>query len=339
VTNAGGLGVLGELAHAPEQIAQDIAWLRERVGDKPFGVDLIFPASLPEKAPSLEERRQVITQEHRDFVQQFMEQHHLPEPASTRGSDAAVPIGMSSLDDARRQLDVLLEERVPLIAAGLGSPAFVLDAAHARGIKVAGLVGRTRQARREIEAGVDIIIAQGYDGGGHTGEIGTFTLVPQVVAIAGDTPVLCAGGVGTGRHLAAALCFGAAGVWSGTLWLASRESDSSLLVKEKILASTEDDTIRSRALTGKPARQLKSAWNLAWEAPDAPPPLPFPLQMVLSGRIMAAARETNDPALAGSPAGQVIGTIDAIKPCREIIYDMVEEARDVFDSLLGVPVA
>ncbi|MGH2603053.1 MAG: nitronate monooxygenase, partial [Dehalococcoidia bacterium] len=187
VTNAGGLGVLGELAHAPEQIAQDIAWLRERVGDKPFGVDLIFPASLPEKAPSLEERRQVITQEHRDFLQRFMEQHHLPEPASTRGADAAVPIGMSSLDDARRQLDVLLEERVPLIAAGLGSPAFVLDAAHARGIKVAGLVGRTRLARREIEAGVDIIIAQGYDGGGHTGEIGTFTLVPQVVAIAGDT--------------------------------------------------------------------------------------------------------------------------------------------------------
>jgi NAD(P)H-dependent flavin oxidoreductase YrpB (nitropropane dioxygenase family) len=338
VTNAGGVGVLGELARTPDQIALDIAWIRERVGDKPFGIDLVFPASVPASA-NLEDLASHIPEEHRRFIQSLRERHNLPE-SSSRAQASEIGFGTArgglfSQEQGRRQLDVALSERVPLIASGLGSPAFAVEAAHANGIKIAGLIGRTRQARREIEAGVDVIIAQGYDAGGHTGEIGTFTLIPQVVAIAGNTPVLAAGGVGTGRHLAAALCLGASGVWSGTLWLASRESDTNMVVKEKILAATEDDTVRSRALTGKPARLLKTQWTAEWEAPGAPAPLPMPLQGILIADIMQSAQEAHFEPFMGSPAGQAIGTIHEIKPCREIVYDMVDEARDVFDGLVG----
>jgi NAD(P)H-dependent flavin oxidoreductase YrpB (nitropropane dioxygenase family) len=342
VTNAGGLGVLGELARTPDQIAQDIKWIRERVGDKPFGIDLVFPASVPPSA-NLEDLAAQIPDEHRAFIQSLRDRYNLPPPAhrpeNTENGLGSARGGLFSQEHGRRQLDVALEERVPLLASGLGSPAFVVEAAHARGIKVAGLIGRTRQARREVEAGVDMIIAQGYDAGGHTGEIGTFTLVPQVVAIAGGTPVLAAGGVGTGRHLAAALCLGASGVWTGTIWLASRESDSSMVIKEKILAATEDDTVRSRALTGKPARRHKTQYPAEWEAPGAPAPLPMPLQGILIADLMQSVQESRFEPFMGTPAGQAIGTVHEIKACRDMVYDMVDEAREVFDGLVDESVS
>ncbi|HWO93642.1 MAG TPA: nitronate monooxygenase family protein [Dehalococcoidia bacterium] len=335
VTNAGGLGVMGEVGRTPEEIEQDVRWIRERVGEKAFGVDLLFPASIPPKA-NLEDLQAQIPEEHRKFVRQIKEKYNVPDPkregARMRGG------GMMSQEHARRQLDVVLEERVPLFASGLGNPAFIVEAAHERGIKVAGLIGKVRQARREIEAGVDFIIAQGYDAGGHTGEIGTFTLVPQVAAIAGDTPVILAGGVGTGKHLAAALCLGAQGVWTGTIWLTARESDTDMIVKEKILAATEEDTLRSRCMTGKPVRQLKTQWTEEWESPGAPSPLPMPLQGILTGDLMLAIGQYKIEPLMGSPAGQVVGTIHEMKPARDIVFDIIEEARDVLDGLAGEPV-
>jgi NAD(P)H-dependent flavin oxidoreductase YrpB (nitropropane dioxygenase family) len=332
VTNAGGLGVLGELARGPDEIAQDIAWIRERVGDKPFGVDLVFPASAPPSA----DREQIanqIPEEHKRFVASLMERYDIPEPGPAPSRPEGAGGGLFSQEAARKQLDAVLDVGVPLFVAGLGNPAFIVEAAHAKGIKVAGLIGRTRQARREVEAGVDVLIAQGYDAGGHTGDIGTFTLIPQVVAVAGTTPVLAAGGVGTGRHLAAALCLGAAGVWTGTLWLASRESDADMIIKEKILAATEDDTVRTRASSGKPMRQIKSQWSVEWEAPGAPPALPLPLQGQLVAEVERAIRQHKIEPLMWSPAGQVIGAIHEIKPCRDIIYDMVDEAHEVFEGL------
>ncbi len=333
VTNAGGLGVMGEVGHTPQEIAADVKWIRERVGAKAFGVDLLFPASVPPSA-NMEDLNAQIPEEHRRFVQGIKERYNVPDPKKDemrrRGGG-----GLLSQEHARRQLDVVLEERVPFLASGLGNPAFVIDAARERGIKIGGLVGRVRQARREIEAGVDVIIAQGYDAGGHTGEIGTFTLVPQVVAIAGDTPVLLAGGVGTGRHLAAALCLGAAGVWTGTIWLTARESDTDMMIKEKLLAATEEDTIRSRCMSGKPIRQLKTQWTEEWEAPGAPAALPMPLQGILTGDVLAAVSQYKIEPLLGSPAGQVVGTIHEMKPSREIVFDIVSEARDVLEGLMG----
>ena len=272
VSNAGGLGVLGMGGSSPEEIRAEMRWLRDRCGDRPFGLDLIFPASVPETAMNREQISVAITDEHRDFARRYMEKHNLKEVPPRAGEDREMGPGggFASHENARQQVEVAIEEAPAVIVAGLGSPAFFLDAAHEKGIKVGGLIGRVRQAQREIDAGVDFVIAQGYDGGGHTGDVGTFTLVPRVVSIAGDTPVLCAGGVGTGRHLAAALCMGAAGTWSGTLFLATRESDTDIMVKEKIIASTEEDTIRSRSWSGKPMRQLRNEWNLAWEDPSAP---------------------------------------------------------------------
>ncbi|MBW2373269.1 MAG: nitronate monooxygenase, partial [Deltaproteobacteria bacterium] len=236
---------------------------------------------------------------------------------------------------ARAQLEVLLEERVPVICSGLGSPAFILDAAHERGIKIFGLIGKTRQARRQLEAGVDGIIAQGYDAAGHTGAMGTFSIVPEVASIAGDTPVIAAGGVTTGRHLAAALCLGASGVWTGTLWLASRESDVDMIVKEKLLAASADDTSYSTCISGMTMRTLKCPWTEEWAKPEAPNPLSAPYQMLLSSDYIQGANDHRREDLMTEAAGQGVGFVTSMKPSRQIVFDLVEEALTAFEERTG----
>jgi NAD(P)H-dependent flavin oxidoreductase YrpB (nitropropane dioxygenase family) len=204
-------------------------------------------------------------------------------------------------------------------------------------MKVFGLVGKTRQAKRQLEAGVDGIIAQGYDAAGHTGAMGTFSIVPEVAAIAGDTPVIAAGGVTTGRHLAAALCLGASGVWTGTLWLASRESDIDMIIKERLLASTADDTNYSKCISGMTMRVLKCPWTDEWSRPDAPAPLPPPYQMLLSSDYIQGANDNRRADLMTEASGQGVGFITSMKPARQIVFDMVEEALDAFESLTGEP--
>lgn len=342
VVNAGGLGVLGELAHTPDEIAEDIKWIRDRVGSKPFGIDLVFPASIPPVTVNREDLEMQIPQEHRDFIRRIKEEFNIPDPRprspqEMRGGGMA-GYGFLSQENARKQAEVVLDERVPVLASGLGNPAFLVQAAHDRGMKVMGLIGNTRQAVREAEAGVDFVIAQGYDAGGHTGEIGTFSLVPQVADAIRPTPVLAAGGVGSGRHLVAALALGAAGVWTGTIWLTARESDTDIIVKQKILDATERDTVRTRAYTGKPARFLRTKYTEIWEQPGAPAPLPMPLQPILTRDLQAAIRDHRVADLMGSPAGQVVGLIKELKPARQIMFDIISEARDILDGWSVVPV-
>ena len=333
VTNAGGLGVLGVAMKGPEDILQDIRWIRSQVGGKPFGIDLIFPSSIPADIPSMQELKTQIPEEHLRFVQKLKEKYGVPDPKPRDDPRAGYyGSGIFSKEIARQQLEVVLEERVPFLASGLGTPGHLIEAAHSRGIKIGALIGKVRQARREIAAGVDIVIAQGSEAGGHTGDIGTFSLVPACVAVAGDTPVLAAGGVGTGRHLAAALVLGAAGVWIGTLWLASRESDYPLALKQKILAATADDTIRSRCLSGKPLRQLKSWWNEEWESPDAPKPLPMPFQAVFTAEMQTAIEDYALDSLMWTPAGHAVNWVTSLKPCREIIFDLIVEAQEAFEG-------
>ncbi len=331
VVNAGGFAVLGEAMHAPDDIAADIKWIRGRVGTKPFGIDLVLPASSP-PADTLEKLLAGIPETHRRFAQQIKERYDVPDP---KGKQALHQWGGLNQEIARKQLEVVLEERVPVFTSGLGNPAFILEAAHARGIKVFGLIGKTRQARREIEAGVDAIIAQGYDAAGHTGPIGTFSIVPEVVAIAGDTPVIAAGGVSTGRHLAAALCLGAAGVWTGTVWLASRESDCDMIIKEKLVAAASDDTVYSRSVSGFPMRVLRCPWTEEWAKPEAPPVLGSPYQMLLSSDYIQAANDHRRADLMFEAAGQGVAFVDSMKPARQIVFDIVEEALAVFEGLTG----
>ena len=331
VINSGAFAVLGEAMHTPDEIAADIKWIRERVDGKPFGVDLVLPASVPPSG-TLDELMQEIPEAHRAFAQQIREKYDVPDP---KGPIALHQWGGLNQEMARGQLDVLLDERVPVICSGLGSPAFILDAAHERGIKIFGLIGKTRQARRQIEAGVDAVIAQGYDAAGHTGAMGTFSIVPEVVSIAGDIPVIAAGGVTTGRHLAAALCLGAAGVWTGTLWLASRESDVDMIVKEKLLAATADDTAYSRCISGMTMRTLKCPWTEEWDKPDAPPVLQAPYQMLLSSDYIQGANDHRREDLMTEAAGQGVGFVTSMKPARQIVFDLVEEALTAFEEVTG----
>ena len=331
VINSGAFAVLGEAMHTPDEIAADIKWIRERVDGKPFGIDLVLPASVPPSA-TLEELEQKIPDTHRAFARQIKEKYDVPDP---KGPIALHQWGGLNQEMARSQLEVLLDERVPVICSGLGSPAFILDTAHERGIKIFGLIGKTRQARRQIEAGVDAVIAQGYDAAGHTGAMGTFSIVPEVVSIAGDIPVIAAGGVTTGRHLAAALCLGAAGVWTGTLWLASRESDVDMIVKEKLLAATADDTAYSRCISGMTMRTLKCPWTEEWAKPEAPPVLPAPYQMLLSSDYIQGANDNRREDLMTEAAGQGVGFVTSMKPARQIVFDLVEEALTAIEEVVG----
>jgi len=329
VVNAGAFAVLGEAMHTPDEIAAEIKWIRERVGGRPFGIDLVLPASAPPSG-GLDELRAQIPESHLQFAQSIKERHNIPDP---KGPVALHQWGGLSQEMARQQLDVVLEERIPVFTSGLGNPAFILEAAHARGMKVFGLVGKTRQAERELEAGVDAIIAQGSDAAGHTGPIGTFSIVPEVVSIAGDTPVIAAGGVTTGRHLAAALCLGASGVWCGTVWLASRETDEDMIVVEKLIAATADDTVYSRAISGMPMRTLKCVWTDEWSKPEAPAPLSAPYQMILSSDYIQAANDHKRADLMTEAAGQGVRFVTSMKPARRIVFDLVAEALDVFEQL------
>jgi NAD(P)H-dependent flavin oxidoreductase YrpB (nitropropane dioxygenase family) len=336
VCNAGGIGILGGAGRRPDELRSDIRWLKERIGNKPYGVDLLVPASFVEG--NREDLEAMIPQGHRDFVDGLMRNNEIPKPAPREGR--AGGLGPDMLRLAREQLEVLFEEKVPIFASGLGSPAFVIERAHEEGMKVWGLVGLPRQARRQIEAGVDVVIAQGADSGGHSGTVGTFTLVPEVVRMArgSNTLVLCGGGVSSGAHLAAALAMGADGVWTGTIWLATHESETEMFLKQRLIEAQAEDAIQSRATSGKPIRQLRSKWSDAWKEPGAPEPLPMPLQPMLVSGILEGIRQSRKEDWMTTPAGQSVVGIHNIRPAAEVVYSMVEEAQDSLDRFSGVPV-
>jgi NAD(P)H-dependent flavin oxidoreductase YrpB (nitropropane dioxygenase family) len=333
--NAGGFAVLGEAMCTADEIAADIHWIRDRVGDGPFGIDLVLPSSSP-PAGTPEELMAEIPEAQREFADRIKAAYDVPEP---RNPVALRQWGGLNKQMARAQIDVLLDERVPVIATGLGSPDFLIPAAHERGIRVFGLIGTPHQAERQLERGVDAVVAQGYDAAGHTGAMGTFSVVPEVVAVAGDTPVIAAGGVTTGRHLAAALCLGAAGVWAGTVWLASHESDLEAVVKQRILAASGDDTTRTACISGKTMRILKCPWTEEWAKPDSPPILRSPYQMLLSSDYLQGANDHLRGDLMTEAAGQGVGFVTSARSTGAIIDAMAAEARTVLGDLTGRGVA
>jgi NAD(P)H-dependent flavin oxidoreductase YrpB (nitropropane dioxygenase family) len=328
---AGGFAVLGEAMKTIDELEDDLRWLRERIGDKPFGIDLVLPKSAP-PTRSPEEFIAEIPSSHSDFAKHIKQKYDVPAP---KGAVALHQWGGLTQEMGRAQIDLLLEERVPVIATGLGSPDFLIDAAHERELMVWGLIGQPRQAALQLERGVDAVVAQGYDAAGHTGAMGTFSIVPAVVDIAGDTPVLAAGGVTSGRHLAAALCLGASGVWPGTVWLASKESDVDPLVKERILAATGDDTTRTGCISGKTMRILRCPWTEEWDKPDAPPLLRTPYQMLLSADYLQAANDHRRADLMTEAVGQGVAFVRDTRGTQEILVDMVEEARSILCAMAG----
>ncbi len=318
VSNAGGLGVLGAALLAADDLAAAIEKIR-KLTSKPFGVDTLLPSGVPSEGKVRSGRSEMPTK-HFEFAKQFKERHHLPEPHHRWPR--------LSQDFFTKQLEVIFDLRVPVYAAGLGNPAPFVKDAHAKGIKVMGVAGNTKHVRRMREGGLDIIVAQGTDAGGHNSRIGTMALIPQAVDAARPTPLVAAGGIGDGRGLAAALALGACGVWVGTAFLPTPESALPQYQKEALLRASEEDTIVSKALTGKPSRHLKNLWTEEFEASGLQA-LPMPYQGMISASIMLAAEENQRPDIYSGFSGQIVGMIKEIRPAAKVLEGMVSEAHEI----------
>jgi NAD(P)H-dependent flavin oxidoreductase YrpB (nitropropane dioxygenase family) len=337
VSRAGGMGVLGALYFTPEELEVELAWIDDHVGGRPYGVDVVMPASyagadldVDSPADLVARLQGMIPQAHRDFVEGLLARHGVPP---LNGPDPArVLLGWTDAT-ARPQVEVALKHPIALLANALGPPpADVVELAHARGVKVAALASTPRHAVKQVEVGVDVVVAQGTEAGGHTGEISTMVLIPQVVD-AVDVPVLAAGGIGTGRQMAAGMALGAEGVWTGSIWLTVEEADTSEMVKQRILAATSRDTVRSRSWTGKPARLLKNEWTDAWESIESPGTLPMPLQFMLVSGALRRIGASGAAELATFPAGQIIGTMNQVKPAKQVVFEMIEEYVEAMERL------
>ncbi|HEY2225367.1 nitronate monooxygenase [Actinomycetospora sp.] len=334
VTNAGGFGVLAASMYSPAELDGQLTWIESQVGGRPYGVDLLVPEKFAVSDPDdlVASLRAQIPAEHFAFVDALLDEYGLPADSMPRSEEDALDEIAAAINPAGAQalLDVTFSHRIAMVANALGPPpADLVSRAHADGVVVASLVGQRKHALHQIDAGVDVLVAQGTEAGGHTGTVATTVLAPEVVEVAGDRPVLAAGGIATGAQMAAALALGAAGVWCGSVWLSSEEDITPRPVKEKFLAAGSSDTLRSRTMTGKPARQLRSAWHDAWDRPDAPAPLPLPLQPMLAGRawnrVHAAAADGHPGATALDTyfIGQVVGGFTALRPAGEITREIV----------------
>ena len=342
VSKAGGFGVLGVTAHTPEQLEIDCAWIEDEIGpNRGYGIDVLIPAKYTgsdEGGLTKERLEPMIPPEHRQFMTELLARYDVPP--LPEGEKARSGEGTWSHKGAQPLVDIALAHKIRLIVNALGpAPVDLVTNAHRNDVLVAALVGTKVHAERQKNNGVDLIVAQGYEAGGHTGEIATMVLIPEVVDAVAGIPVLAAGGIGRGRQIAAAMALGAEGVWTGSVWLTTEEAETHPVVKKKFLTATSSDTVRSRASTGKPARQLRTAWTDEWEAEANPKPLGMPLHgMLIAEAQQRIARSANTPnsgaeRLVNYFVGQIVGTMNQVKPARQVVFEMVDEYLDVVRRL------
>jgi len=344
VSRAGGFGVLGATAHTPETIEQELKWIDDHVDGKPYGLDVLIPENTSTSGErdvtwkSLESR---ISPEHRAFVRNLLGKHGVELSITPISDNQPQPF------DAVRALEVLdasFRHPIRLIANALGvPPKTMIEMGRKHGVPVAALVGAKEHALRQIAAGVDILVVQGTEAGGHCGEVSTMVLVPEVIqAIKNirDVPVLAAGGIMTGRQMAACMAMGAAGVWTGSVWLATIESETSETFREKMIAASSRDAIRSKSRTGKPARQLRSTWTDAWDrAPESPGALPMPLQSIISRDAFnsidrsAAGGNAKARELVSYFVGQGVGLIDSVKSAGAVVQEFKEDFAEAIEHM------
>jgi len=334
VTNAGGFGVLGGTAYTPEQLDQELTWIDEQVKGKPYGVDIIVPAKFEGKGENLSvgQLADRIPEDFRGFINELLAAHDIEISDAPR-------IAASSLsgDTGASLLDVSLSHPIKLMANALGVPPdYMIEAGKRTGIPVAALVGAKEHAIKQVNAGVDLIIAQGTEAGGHCGEVTTMVLIPEVIdaieAMGKSVPVLAAGGIVTGRQMAASVALGAAGAWTGSVWLTTEEAETAPHTVQKMLVASSRDTVRSAGRTGKPSRQLRSDWTDAWAPnPGGRQPLPLPLQSMIAEPVL---RRIDKLAQNGHPGaqqlatyfvGQGVGLMNKVKPAREVVLEFIED--------------
>jgi NAD(P)H-dependent flavin oxidoreductase YrpB (nitropropane dioxygenase family) len=349
VSKAGGMGVLGAVdISSPEQLEVELKWIDEHIGGKPYGVDFIVPSKFEGKATQVSTASAAasVPARYKDFARDILKRHDIDTSDLTderfeRGSK----IGRNIRDSAAQDmLDVAFSHPIKLIANALGPPPrYMLERSRKAGVPVAALVGAPEHAVKQVEVGVDVIIAAGTESGGHCGEIGTMVLVPEVLdalrTIGSKTPVLAAGGIVTGRQMAACMAMGAAGAWTGSVWLTTPEAETSPVVKQKMLAAGSRGTIRSKSRTGKYCRQLRSDWTDAWEAEGAPVPLPMPLQSIVSDTCMkkvlklANGGHKGAAELASYFVGQGVGLMKTSQSTRSVVEDFMRDFLDAVERL------
>lgn len=349
VSKAGGLGIYGASLHPDDQIREDLQWIERQLDGLPYGVDLMMPAKYEGSGsggPSKAELQQSIPSAYTAFLDGMMDHYNVPlhpgwdNPEHERHAYGQRYTAKESAEILRAAFDF----NPRILVSALGTPsAEVITEAHARSMLVGALAGKVSHALKHKAAGVDFVVAQSYEAGGHTGDIGGMVLTPLVVDAIAPTPVLAAGGIATGRQMAAALALGASGVWCGTVWLTTRESECSPIMREKLVAATTDDTLRTRCFTGKPARFYRSAWVDEWERPDAPALLPNPFHTAATDRYIeridiAAARpsttlDSGVGQLVSKPAGQVVALITSETSCRQVMADMISGCVDALDRV------
>ncbi|MFI9615207.1 nitronate monooxygenase [Streptomyces sp. NPDC052023] len=338
LSRAGGFGVLGAVRYtAPGDLRRDLDWIEAHAEGRPYGLDVVMPATKVEGVSEADVEA-MIPQGHRRFVEETLAKYGVPELPEGEAAGWRITGWMEQV--ARTQLDVAFDYPIRLLANALGSPpADVVRRAHDRGVRVAALAGSARHARKHKDAGIDVVVAQGYEAGGHTGEIASMVLTPEVVEAVDPLPVLAAGGIGSGEQVAAALALGAQGVWTGSIWLTTTEADlHSPALTRKLLAATSGDTVRSRALTGKPARQLRTEWTDAWDDPAGPGTLPMPLQGLLVAEAVSRIQKYEIDPLLGTPVGQIVGRMTGERSVQAVFDDLTrgfERAVDRINRIAG----
>jgi len=346
VSKAGGFGVLGAAAFSPEQLDVELDWIDAHIDGRPYGVDVLVPETVDPRVAAMTDpasRAAGISAEHRAFTADLLNRHGIEAAA-----DQVVTAHRHGItpESGAAQMEVAFRHPIRLIANALGiAPPAMIEQGKARGIPVAALVGAREHALRQAEAGVDIIVAQGGEAGGHCGEVSTLVLIPEVVRALTSagyaTPVLAAGGIMTGAQMAAMMATGAQGAWTGSVWLATPEAETSPIFREAMIAARSRDTVRSRSRTGKPARQLRSAWHAAWDGPDSPGALPMPLMGMVSepafARIERAAAAGNAEArgLVSYFVGQGVGLVEQERSARAVVQDFREEFAAAISVLMA----
>ena len=344
VSRAGGFGVLGATAHSPDTIEQELKWIDDHTDGKPYGVDVLIPENMSttgEKNVTWRSLEARVPEAHREFTKKLLKKYDIELAAPPVADNQAQPFDPQW---AIEMLEVSFRHPIKLIANALGvPPKEMIEMGRAHGVPVAALVGAKEHALRQVAAGVDILVVQGTEAGGHCGEVSTLVLVPEVIKAikqVRDVPVLAAGGIMTGRQMAACMAMGAAGAWTGSVWLATAESETSEIFREKMIAASSRDAVRSKGRTGKPARQLRSVWTDAWDrAPDSPGALPMPLQSIISRDAFhsidraAAAGNAQARDLVSYFVGQGVGLVDSIPSCRQVVAGFMTEFAEALEDM------
>ncbi|MCP3458899.1 nitronate monooxygenase [Bradyrhizobium sp. CCGUVB23] len=344
VSRAGGFGVLGATVHTPDTLERELKWIDDHVDGKPYGVDVLIPENIStagEKDVTWKSLEARIPQAHRDYTRNLLKKYDVELTSTSVADNRPQPFDAKT---ALELLEVSFRHPIRLIANALGvPPKSMIEMGKAHGVPVAALVGAKEHALRHVAAGVDILVAQGTEAGGHCGEVSTMVLVPEVIKAVKpirDVPVLAAGGIMTGRQMAACMAMGAAGAWTGSVWLATTESETTEIFREKMIAASSRDAVRSKGRTGKPARQLRSVWTDAWDrAPDSPGALPMPLQSIVSRDAFnsidraAAAGNARARDLVSYFVGQGVGLVDSVKSAGAVVQEFKEEFAEAVEHM------